>query len=69
MKFYNDKFVELINTRPLHPHTKDVVEAVNKGYEIKKKNLNIVISNIETVLFHKNTIIEVIKYIPVEKKI
>ena len=37
MKFYNDKFVELINTRPRHPHTKRVVDSVNKGYEIKKK--------------------------------
>ena len=53
----------------LASHTKGVVKAVNKGYEIKKKNLNIVISNIETVLFHKNMIIEDIKYIPVEKKI
>ena len=33
-------------------HTKGVVEAMSKGYEIKKKNLNIVIYNIETVLFH-----------------
>ena len=50
-------------------HTKGVVDAMNKGYEIRKKNLNIVISNIETVLFHKNMIIEDIKYIPVGKKI
>ena len=69
MKFYNDKYIELIKTKPRYPHTKGVVEAMNKGYEIKKKNLNIVISNIETVLFHKNMIIEDIKYIPVEKKI
>ena len=27
MKFDNDKCVELINTRPQHPHTKWVVEA------------------------------------------
>ena len=42
---------------------------MNKGYEIKKKNLNIAIPNIETFLFHKNRIIEIRKYIPVEKKI
>ena len=39
---------------------------MKKGYEIKKKNLNIVISKIETVLFHKNRTIEISN--PVKKK-
>ena len=37
MKFYNDKCVELINTKPRYPHTTGVVEAMNKGYEKKRK--------------------------------
>ena len=38
---------------------------IEKKYSMKF--YNIVISNIETVLFHKNRIIETTKYIPVEK--